>query len=372
MNYWIRKITLITLCLIATSLSAQDVNSWEQKPVLKLSGFVDVFYIYDFNTPQNFNRQAFVFNHNRHNAFNLNLGLLKLALEHPKYRTNLALHTGTYVNDNYAAEPGLLKLVSEANIGIALNNKNSLWLDVGILPSHLGFESAVSMDNYTLTRSLIAESSPYFLSGAKLTFDPTDKWTLAGLLVNGWQRIQPVQGNSLLSLGTQVVYKPTNAVTLNWSTFIGTDDPDTTRRMRYLSNLFGQAKITDKIDLIAGFDIGAQQQLKGSNGYDIWFSPILIGQYTVNKNWKMAFRIEYNQDEMGIVIPTGTPNGFQTFGGSINLDYAPTKEVLCRVEARWLNSKDNVFVTPTGTTGSNFILGVSIAAKLSEISLKLK
>jgi hypothetical protein len=48
---------------------------------------------------------------------------------------------------------------------------------------------------------------------------------IAGLIVNGWQRIQRLQGNSLPSFGTQINYSPTEKITFNWSTFIGTDDP---------------------------------------------------------------------------------------------------------------------------------------------------
>ncbi len=78
--------------------------------------------------------RLFLFNHNRHNELNLNLGLLKLSLNHSKYRANFALQAGTYSNDNYAAEPGLLKNIFEANIGISLTEKNNLWLDAGIMP----------------------------------------------------------------------------------------------------------------------------------------------------------------------------------------------------------------------------------------------
>ncbi len=359
-------IILIALIFSSSSISAQVDSTWQEKPQLNISGFADVFYVYDFNQPQGTERQAFLFNHNRHNEFNLNLGLVKLNVEHSKYRGNFALQTGTYANDNYAAEPGLLKNIFEANIGISLNKKNNLWLDAGVLPSHIGFESAISMDNMTLTRSLLAENSPYFLTGAKLTFNPNNKWKIAGLIVNGWQRIQRLEGNSLPSFGTQVTYGPTDKVTLNWSTFIGTDDPDTTRRMRYFNNFYGQFQLTEKFGLIAGLDIGTQQRTKNSSVYDFWFSPVIIGQYTINYHWKTAVRAEYYQDETGIIIPTTTMNGFQTRGLSLNLDYSPNQNIICRIEGRWLNSKDTVFETKSNLTNDNFIIGASIAIKFSE------
>ncbi len=333
---------------------------------MNISAFLDVFYVNDFNHPQGTKRQPFLFNHNRHNEFNLNLGFVKLGLEHSKYRGNLALHTGTYSNDNYLAEPGLLKNIFEANVGLSLNKKNNLWIDAGVFASHIGFESAISADNWTMTRSILAENSPYFLSGVKFTFNPNDKWTISGLIINGWQRIQRLQGNSLPSFGTQINFRPNEKVTINWSTFIGTDDPDTKRRMRYFNNLYGQFQLTEKFGLIAGFDIGAQQRTKNSSSYDFWLSPVIIGQFAINKTWKTAIRAEYYQDRTGIIIPTSTPKGFNTTGLSLNLDYSPTQNIICRLEGRWLNSKDQIFETKTTRTDNNLIIATSIVIRFSE------
>ncbi len=161
-----------------TIFAQKDSSEWHVKPTVSLSGFVDVYYMYDFNQPTQTGRQPFLFNHNRHNEMNLNLGFIKLEASHKKYRSKLALQAGTYVNDNYAAEPETYKSLFEANVGFSLNKKNNLWLDAGIFPSHIGFESAISSDNWTLTRSILAENSPYFLAGAKLGYAPTEKLSL--------------------------------------------------------------------------------------------------------------------------------------------------------------------------------------------------
>ena len=144
-----RTLFLIVAVLFRTSLAAQTDADWEETPSLDILGFIDVFYVYDFNKPGGDFRQEFLFNHNRHNEFNLNLGLVGLELAHPKYRAKLTLQSGTYANDNYAAEPGVLKNIFEAWAGISLNEGNTLWVDAGILPSHIGFESAISTDNRT-------------------------------------------------------------------------------------------------------------------------------------------------------------------------------------------------------------------------------
>lgn len=358
----LNKIIIALLFLISAKIAAQD-SLWLSKPDVQISGFLDVFYAYDFGRPSTDTRQPFLYNHSRHNEFNLNLGFIKLGVNHAKYRAGLALQAGTYPNDNYAAEQGLLKNIFEANLGISLTKKNTLWLDAGIFASHLGSESAISMDNWTLTRSLLAESSPYYLSGVKLTANPNSKLMISALICNGWQRIQRVKGSSLPSFGTQIYYAAHDNVKLNWSTFIGTDDPDSTRRMRYFNNFYSQIQCTKKLSMMLGFDLGIQQQSKNSGNYHTWFGPLLIFQYAFDKKWAIALRGEYYQDPNGVIIPTGTLNGFQTVGSSLNIDYKPHANIACRLEGRWFNSLDDIFQQGSNFVSNNFFIAVSTAIK---------
>ena len=360
-----KKLLFLILVFGFNFAYAQSNSTWETKPEMKISGFLDVFYSYDFNKPTGDNRQDFFFNHNRHNEINLNLGLIKVELNHDKYRAALALQTGTYVNDNYAAEPGSLKLINEASVGVSLNNKNTLWLDAGIMGSYIGFESAISTDNPTLTRSLGAASSPFFITGAKLTYSVSETLDVAVVLTNGWQRIQRVAGNSMLSFGTQVNYHPSEKFQINWSTFVGTEDPDSTRRMRYFNDFYGIFQLSEKMNLVAGFDFGYQQKVKDSSEYDSWFTPVVILQYEINNKFVTALRGEYFGDKAGIIIPSVSPNGFNASSFSLNLDYSPTPSLVCRIEGRMLNSQDDIFELDGGYTNTDYFITASIAINIS-------
>jgi hypothetical protein len=350
--------------LLSSESDAQDINPWKQSPDFYFKGYLDVFYAYDFNQPESGVRQPFFYNHNRHNQFNLNHGIIGFEISNPKYRADLSLQTGTYPVDNYAQEPGVLQNIYEAYIGLALNKRNNLWLDAGIFESFIGFESPISIDNWTLTRCLCSENVPYFLTGLRVNYKISDKWEILGSMINGWQRIQSVQGNSLPSFGTQVLFTPNNRFTFNWSTFIGTDDPDSTRRMRYFNNFYGQLEISDKLGLIAGIDIGYQQESKGSSTYRNWYAVSLILRYEISKKWAMAFRGETYVDKYGVMIESDTPNGFNTSGLSVNGDFKPIPNLACRMEVRWLNSVDEIFTKEDGFTKNNLFVVASVAYKL--------
>ncbi len=329
---------------------------------LTISGYAEVYYTYDFNKPLDNNRPGFIYSHNRNNEFNLNLGFLKAAYSTEYVRANLAIAAGTYMNANYAAEPGVLKNIYEANAGVKLSKKANLWLDAGIFGSHIGFESAISKDCWTLTRSILADNSPYYEAGAKLTYTSNNnKWILSAMALNGWQRIKRVDGNSLMSWGTQVQFKPNSTTTFNYSTFIGTDKPDSARLMRYFHNLYAIFNLSPKLGVTAGFDIGTEQKTKGSSDMNTWYSPVVILKYAINDKWAIAARGEYYEDKQGVIIATGTTNGFKTTGYSLNIDYAPVSNILIRLEGRNLSSKDAIFTKAQTTQKNNAFVTASVA-----------
>jgi hypothetical protein len=355
----------ILMAAIITSINVYAQDSTEQIKTsnpLTISGYVEAYYSYDFNQPANNSKPGFFYNFNRHNEFNLNLGFVKAAYAKERTRANLAIGIGTYMNANYTAEPGVLKNIFEANAGYKLSARHNLWLDIGILPSHIGFESAIGKDNWTLTRSMVAENTPYFESGAKLSYASADgKLQLAALALNGWQRITRVEGNSLLSWGTQVIYKPSDKVTLNYSTFIGTDKPDSARLWRYHNNLYGTFQLSEKIGLITSLDIGFEQQTPKDKKLNTWYTPVAILRIAPNSNWAFAFRGEYFSDANGVIIGTGTPNGFKTTGASVNVDYSPLTNVLLRLELRHLTSKDEIFEKEATNSRNNTAITFSTA-----------
>ena len=354
-------LTLVTLSINAQTDSANTpIDS--AKHALKFSGYVEAYYSYDFANPQDHNRQNFAYSFNRHNEVNLNLGFVKASYESKKVRANLGLMAGTYANANLAAEPGVLKNIFEANAGVKISKKKNLWIDAGIFASHIGFESAIGKDCWNLTRSILADNSPYYESGVKLSYtSDNEKWFVSGLVLNGWQRIQRVNGNNTPAFGHQLTFKPNSKITLNSSSFVGSDTPDSVRQMWYFHNFYAQIQLHKKFGLIAGFDIGAQQKSKGSSDYNTWYSPVIIVKYAPTEKISIAARGEYYSDANGVIISTGTLNGFQTYGYSLNLDYNITDNLVWRIEGRGFTSKDQLFTLENQPSTQNYFVTTSLA-----------
>jgi hypothetical protein len=336
---------------------------------LTMSGYIEAYYSHDFTAPKTAQeRPGFIYNHKRNREVNVNLAFIKAVYVSERVRANLALQAGTYAQYNYAAEQYLVKNIYEANAGVKLSGKKELWLDAGIFSSHIGFESAVSKDCWTLTRSILAENSPYYLSGAKLTYNTSNgKWTLLGSVLNGWQRVAKLPGYSGPSVSTQVQFRPSSGLTLNWSTFVGSDRPDSLKQSRFFNNVYAIINPAGKFGVILGFDIGSDRKPIASgdrrigSGSYVWYSPVVIARIATSEKSYLAGRIEYYDDKNGVIIGTGTPNGFQTWGYSLNYDYAILPNALFRIEGKMYNSKDAIFET-TGSLGrTNTSLTTSLA-----------
>ncbi|MGY3054743.1 hypothetical protein ACVWYG_002952 [Pedobacter sp. UYEF25] len=242
--------------LLITAVSAVGTLAYSQdKPKINLSGYLETYYGYDFNKPADHNRPSFVYSHNRTNEVNLNLGFIKGAYDDGAIRANLALMVGTYANANLAAEPGVLKNIYEANAGVKLSKTAKLWVDAGIFSSHIGFESAVSKDCWVLTRNISSENTPFYESGAKLSYSTDDnKFSASVLYLNGWQRITRQLGNNKPAGGLQLSWKPTDKITVNYSNYLGTEGADSVRVTRFYHDIYGIFQVTDKLGVTLGFD----------------------------------------------------------------------------------------------------------------------
>ncbi len=360
------------LCVVSSVAVAQSADSTATAPTapaLVLTGYVEAYYAHDFTTSKTAReRPIFLYNHKRNREFNINLAYARLAYATDRVRGNLALQIGTYAQYNYANEQALLKNVFEANVGVKLSKTRDLWLDAGIFCSHIGFESAISKDCWTLTRSILAENSPYYLSGAKLTYTTTNgKWTVLGMVTNGWQRIAKVPGYSGPSISTQVQFRPSNKLTLNWSSFLGSDRPDSLKQGRFFNNVYAIMNPSGRLGVILGFDIGTDrkpvvrtgstERVEGGGSY-VWYSPVVIVRYKTSDRSCLNGRIEYYDDKNAVII--GIP-GFKTTGYSLGYDYAILPNALFRIEGKVYDSKDPIFETTSGFSRQNTSLTTSLA-----------
>lgn len=344
------KILIIGLAFLAFDCRAQA----ERKEVV-WGGFIDTYYGFDFSGPGG--DRAFTTQAARHNEFGINLAYVEAKIEKDRVRGRLALQGGTSVYINYAGERAaqsvfgtLVQHIQEAYGGYRI--REGLWLDAGIFLSHIGAETFISRDNWNYTRSLGADYSPYYQTGARLTYQWNPQWNTSIHLMNGWQNI--IETNPDKAVGIQVSYAPCNDYSFTYNNFIGRE-----QELRFFNNLILKARIAHRWWASFSSDVGLQRN-SATGGTSTWYVETLLTQFRLTETLALGGRVEYFHDADQVVVSTGTPNGFQTFGASLNLDWQPESSILIRNELRSLFSRDSVFSNASGERTSNTLFVTSL------------
>lgn len=349
------------LLLAATLLIAQPKDSLK----FRYNAYMDFYYAYDIDQPEDDIRLPFLVSYNRHNRMGINMLAGSASIEKNRYKAKLALQAGSFARDNYVNEPNrYLGIIQEANFGIAIDSARKSWVEVGVFPSHLGYETAIGHDNWALSRSLASELSPYYLSGAKLTYN-RKRMTYVAVICNSWNSLFNYKKGQVPSFGTQFVFKKTAQTTHNLSTFIGSGIDKGFERLRIFNNYFVTWKPNNRYAVIFGLDLGFQKKAAPKDGYDSWFVPSFLIKRQITRDLTLTGRTELFFDEFQIVTKAVNNHAFDIFGASANLDYTFTENGLLRLEIRALNSSGNYFSLPSGQfTSRNAFLILAISKKI--------
>jgi len=216
------------------------------------------------------------------------------------------------------------------------------WIDGGIFFSHIGNESFISRDNWTYSRSLVAEYTPYYESGVRAVWQATPTLTATAVVVNGWQNIS--ETNSSKAVGLRLDYAPASTVTLTYDNFIGNEQPDSVAsRLRVFNEVIAKVQLNSRLGLVASGDYGVQRRT-GNQGSDTWHGAALIARFQATSIVALNGRLEYFGDpgQVLITVPAGA-GGFRSGGVSVGVDVTPNPRFLWRTELRGFGARDPVF-----------------------------
>jgi hypothetical protein len=326
--------------------ATMDTTGFNYQGKVVVSAYIDSYYGYDFNRPASGERSYFV-SMARHNEMTVNLAYVDVKYSSSRLRARFVPGFGSYINANYANEPGSFKNFIEASIGIRLSDKKNIWLDAGILGSPYTNESAISKDHLMYTRSFAPEYVPYYLSGVKLTVPVNAKTNFYLYLLNGWQQI--VDQNKGKSIGTQVEFRPNNNWLLNWNTYVGDERSQAAPqfRTRYFSDVFfiyNKGRIAATGCLYGG--IQNVENVDGTTGSREWWQANLITKYAFNERISLSGRVEYFSDPASVMIVPVVPNvvGFSSYSTGLCLNVQVASNVLARFEGRTFFSEKEVYL----------------------------
>lgn len=369
-------LALITSPAILAAQSSQNAAAPRDTAVaVSWGAFVDGYYAWDFQRPPNFERTfaggtLFTTQPARHNEFNVNLAFVEVKATGDRVRGRLALQAGTSVQSNYSGEPqngvasgaSLAQHIQEAFAGVRI--APTLWIDGGIFFSHMGMESFISRDNPTYTRSLVADYSPYYQSGVKLTWAASPKVTAQLDVVNGWQNIS--ENNAGKGVGARVDYTPTPSATLSYYNFFS---QEAGTRLRALNGVGAKATV-GRLTVLGELDGGMQDAASNTTASSstTWYGFTVLARAEVSATAALSARIERFDDRDQTIIGTGSLGGianpaFRANGASLGVDWSPQSRVMWRTEVRgFLNDRALFADGASGTPSKRDLFAVTSLA----------
>ena len=336
----------------------------------ELSGFVDTYYSYNFNKPGKACATVggvAVFNCLRnfdvaHNSFSLNL--MEVALEKkPTAQSRggfrVDLDYGPTAAMVHAFEPGGLSIfqnVEQAYVSFLAPTGTGLQIDFGKFVTHNGAEVIETKDNWNYSRGLLfAWAIPYYHTGVRASYSPSDKVSVMGEVTNGWNNA--VDNNTGKTVGGEITIKPIAALSIIGNYTGGPEQTDDNDDWRHLVDAVVTYTATPQVSVMANYDYARDKV----GGADVtWQGVAGYLKYQANDMFALVPRVEYFDDKDG--FSTGVVQKVKE--ATITAELKHKDGVMMRIEYRHDFSDVPFFIKEAGSLKKNqdtFTIGVVYA-----------
>lgn len=268
-------------------------------PSTEFGALVDVYYDF-YSTKPTGDAPARNFD-TKHNQFALSMAevwLAKAPSADSRTGFKLKLNFGpASSNFIHAFEPAgsVMQNIEEAYASYLAPAGRGVQIDAGIFVTPAGAEVIEAKDNYNYSRGLLfALAIPYYHAGMRFTYSPSDKITLMGGVVNGWNNVS--ENNAGKTVIGSITLKPTSAVTVIENYIAGPEQAGTNEHWRNLMDTVLTYTASPKLSVMANYDYGRESNGSTSSH---WQGIAGYLKYQATKVVAVSPRFEYYSDPSG-------------------------------------------------------------------------
>jgi hypothetical protein len=295
----------------------------------------------------------------KHNQFALSMAQVWLAKAPSessrvgfKFKLNFGPASSNFI---HAFEPGGSPYdnIQEAYVSYLAPAGKGLQIDAGVFVTPAGAEVIEAKDNANYSRGLLfALAIPYYHSGVRLSYAASDKVTVMGGLLNGWNNIE--DNNTGKTLLGAVTFKPTSKVSVIANYLAGPEKSGTNDDWRHLLDAIFSASVNDKVTLTANYDYGRE---KFGSSTASWSGIAAYAKVQATPTVAFTPRIEFFNDADG--FSTGVVQKLKEVTGTLELKAADNLQ--WRMELRHDMSDQDVFINDKGVAkGSQTSIGFGL------------
>jgi hypothetical protein len=172
-----------------------------------------------------------------------------------------------------------------------------LSVKAGKFVTPLGAEVIEPWNNYNFSRSfMFGYAIPFTHTGALLTYPLTDKLSVTGGAVTGWDEVTDAN-RGWTGLGN-VTYVVSDQVTLAGNGIWGPEQVSNTGSKRGVADIVATIKPVDKFTLLLNYDWGHEENVIGGESA-LWQGFAAVANYDLTDRWSTALRGEWFEDHNG-------------------------------------------------------------------------
>jgi len=333
------KILLLLYSAISFSAIAGKTAEGDEDPVkgnpLKLSGYVDSYYFYNFNgVMTNLGASGFerIFDHNA-NSFQVGMAQLKTTYTTQKVEGVIDLAFGNHGDlGNYGNAYSPIGM-EFGSTGLAIKQAYISWLisdrlklTAGQYGTHIGYEVIDAPLNFNYSLSNLFGNGPFYHTGVKLDYSVSDKFGLMAGITNGLDTKEDF--NKKKGIQAQVFVQPLS----DWSVYLnyfGSDEGTGSRNYTHWLDLATTYQVTEKLLL----GLNATQ---GANVTGKWAGAALYTHYDFSKTFSLGARLEhFDNKEGGIYLTDANGNGVATTGITVTGSFQVSPNLMIKPEYRY-------------------------------------
>lgn len=314
-----------------------------------LSGFVDMYYDYNSNQPASRTNSFRSFD-SASNQFALNL--VELVVDKTPEITNsrtgyhIALGFGQAMNAVNGTDPGGLgfdQYLKEAYFSYLAPVGKGLQIDAGKFVTPNGAEVIETKDDLNYSRGLLfSYAIPYYHYGLRAKYAFSDKYSISGCLVNGWNNV--LDNNTGKTYGIGFGWNPNKKISFTQNFMAGPEQSSNNSSWRQLWDTVITYSPTTKLSFTFNTDYGRGDHMKQVVDPVFWTGAAGYVKYAFNEKYAVVTRYEYYDDPNGFT--TGTAQHFNGF--TATFQRLTAGHILSRLEFRRDMSNEPTFVKGNG------------------------
>lgn len=373
---------LCLLCLItAPAFGEEDISSLVDAFIkeIEVHGFVDISYIFNFNTPVPPNSRTNnlrVFD-TEANGFMLNM--VQLSFEKPVskkspvgFRVDLDYgQDAKIIHSNGLGSSGdefdLEQAYGEFCLPFTLPLISGLKLKAGKFVTLQGAEVIESVNNWNFSRSfLFGYAIPFTHTGLRVYYKPFEAVPVESYIgvVNGWDQVTDL--NKAKSVEAQILMALSDTLSFSVGGVFGPERTDSDKDFRGLIDFVATYNVTDKLTLKLNYDYGwekngASAASGSAEGKDAsWDGIACYAKYDFFDWWSIAGRGEFFHDRDG--VRTGWGSDLELWEFTLTNQFNIFKNLIARIEYRYDKASGQAFTRDKLTANhQNTISGEVIA-----------